>query len=185
MKKILMISFAALLVACSDTKKPEPIFGTASDTEEQGSEEVVEEVLSKREGTIEAAVKQIYDDILPQYTRTNSPDIEEVNKMYCTEDLCDLWLKCKQKEMETGMLIIDWDWWIQAQDFEEGMTMTIESVQNEGEQGYAIVHINMQNGDVRSRLLFRNIEGKWLVDDIFYFDEGDWHSTRKLMRAQI
>ena len=185
MRKLLMIVFATALVACSETKKPAPIFGTATDTEEQGAEEVTEERFIKEEGTIGAAVTQLYDNILPQYTSTDSPDIEEINRLYCTEDLRDLWTQCKQKEKETGKLIIDWDWWIQAQDFEEGMTMTLEDVQTEGDQGYAIVHINMQNGDVRSRLLFRNIDGKWLVDDIYYFDEGDWHSVRKLIRAQI
>ena len=184
-RKLLLIGFATALVACSETKKPAPIFGTASDTEEQVTEETTEEVLSKREGTIEAAVTQLYDDILPQYTATESPDIAEVNKMYCTEDLAALWDKSKQKEKETGKLIIDWDWWIQSQGAEEGMTMTIESVKDEGMEGYAIVHINMQNGDVRSKLLFRKVNEKWLVDDIFYFDEGDWHSTRKLIRAQI
>ena len=91
MRKLLMIVFAAALVACSETKKPTPIFGTATDTEEQGAEEVTEERFIKEEGTIGAAVTQLYDNILPQYTSTDSPDIEEINRLYCTEDLRDLW----------------------------------------------------------------------------------------------
>ena len=157
MKKVFLslgLALSLLFVSCNNSTVVE---STDNDTEMPATEEAI--VASGEEANI--AIENIYKEILKHYsdgTYFNFDYSQFESKRFST--MCE-------RSSNLGMLCVDWDYWIQAQDFDNVQLKStkITNFDEDALSATAEVRIINMGGEqvINPTLVFEN--GKWLVDD--------------------
>lgn len=184
MRKLLLLAFATLMmVACkhgeSNSKDAENV---------KDSTEVIEEVLpavtesmddTPTTEVVKARVLDIYTQVLSTYAdeKTDLKKAKKTRETFLSEHMKLLISSCETIQEETGELIFDYDYWINAQDYGDLQLKGVKVLSCTDEQ--AEVEVLFCNfGEERGQtliLIYDKEKQNWFIDD---FQNRDKKSFR-------
>lgn len=139
---------------------------------------------SQRKGMVEA-VKFIYQFITPMYYSDTAWDKERWLEMFCTPSLQRQQQLISDWEDKTSDLVIDYDYWIGAQDYEHPVVKVVGSKARTDSTGTVRISITEENMTPKvryMRLEMKREKGVWLINDFKNEDDGKIYSLRKVSR---
>lgn len=164
-----VIVLALLTTACEDTGKKEA--QNAANIETVAESPTFEEVKKQ--------VNTIYKEV---FGLLGTNDYYSLESKYCSDEFWTLLKECRLLEDEDNLLI-DWDLFLQAQDWDKP-EMEITGIEA-GEKGAVTVNMVLKDlGEERdSRLVMVKENGEWKIDDFPYPSvEGGWMSVKQQIK---
>lgn len=164
-----VLTVALLTTACEDSGKKDT--QNAADTETVVESPAFEEVKKQ--------VNAIYKEV---FSLLGTNDYYSLESKYCSDEFWTLLKECRLLEDEEN-LVIDWDLFLQAQDWDKPK-MEILSLEP-GEKGTVTVNMVLKDlGEERDcRLVMIKENGEWRIDDFPYpTEEGGWMSVKQLIK---
>ena len=105
-------------------------------------------------------VKSSVTDIYKEVT------VGKENKEWLSKDF----LGKEKKAREIDEMVVDWDYWIMAQDAENLKLEDVEVLDAAAERATAVVRIQNMGSDTQIRLYMVYEDGEWKVDDFLDLD---------------
>ena len=140
---------------------------------------------AKQKAEMKARVDSIYLYIIPQYYGNAAWDKERWLEMFCTPSLQRQQKLISDWEEKTGDLVIDYDYWIGAQDYEHPVVKVVGSKARTDSTGVVRISITEENMTPKvryMRLEMKKEKGVWLINDFKNEDDGKIYSLRKISR---
>ncbi len=165
------VILALLTTACEESGKKESENAVKTDTVAESP--TFEEVKKQ--------VNAIYKEV---FSLLGTNDYYSLESKFCSNEFWNLLKECRLLEDEDN-LIIDWDLFLQAQDWDKPQ-MVINGIET-GEKGAVNVDLTLKDfGEEReSRLVMVKEDGEWRIDDFPFQDEKGWVSIKQMLEDYV
>lgn len=181
-----MALLAVVAVSCgskSNGNAPEGV-------ETQSQVEVESEELQEADPTavdhtaaISSAVEQMYSKAMALYANKRAENID-LSKIFYSNSLQELIRRTHKLEDATGNLILDWDLWVMAQDYDQPSAV-VKSAKMIGQDKALVEVVITDNGERHVQVEVILEDGQWKINDLMNRQGGQWISTRKLLKKAV
>ena len=145
---------------------------------------VVQPMDSVTEESIRETVENIYAYVLPAY-RADTLMVNTLwTQAFCSAHFNEIEERCNYKA--GGEPVIDWDYWINAQDFGEPFQMTVLGAElTDDNVGQADLQIVNFGDTTHTRLQLVLEDNRWKIDDFQTVGDSSVVSVRELMEQYL
>ena len=183
MNKI-FLSFGIFLVLCLVACGHKTAETKAADSQAD-SDSVYAENVEMEEISPEATVDYYYSVVVRRYMEDHDTSQMNFTDFYSAE-LKDLLTKAAKKERiyhEVGP--VDWDIWINAQDFDNLSVKNVDRYQTD--DGSVVVEVTLRNTGTENKLYLTlvNENGLWMVDNFEYPGDNKNISLKPLLEKYV
>ena len=117
---------------------------------------------------VKQRVEFIYNTVFAAYNNNNNTDFDS---KFCSQDWNKNLNKAKEIQEKTGDLIIDADYWVMGQDFQNLQLKNVKVVNVSGNRATVKVFFhNFKDTTATVKLVFER--GDWFIDDFDDWKEG-------------
>lgn len=170
-----------MLTACGNTNKPQSAAYTEDSSEAQSQQADGPEDDSHNNAMQEAA-RKIYSSVSAEYRESsggNGPDIFNLCMHYCSDSFNDLLRKANKISSANGDMLIDYDFWIMAQDWDKDLTISVESAEmTDTDKGRVGLSIHNMGTSKEAYIIMVLEHNAWKIDDFIDINDGIQSSIR-------
>ena len=119
---------------------------------------------------VKTQVNEMYSHVFKWYIEhtndTSSPQ-DNYDSLYFSTELKQLIAKANDISEQTGDVVIDYDYWIAAQDWDKDLSFKVlKATKKCGKKATATICIHNCGSDTNVNIALVYERGKWLIDDI-------------------
>ena len=183
----LVIAVIAVMVAAcgseSSSNAPEGV-ETKSQVEVE-SEELQPEDYTVQDHTVEIreVVQSMYTKAMALYANNKNNNVD-LSKIFYSNSFQELIRRTHKLEQATDGLILDWDLWVMAQDYQNPQVEVKDVIMTGQDKALANVVIK-DNGERDIQVEIIREDGQWKINDLMWKDGSKWSSTRKMLTKAL
>lgn len=183
----LVIAVIAVMVAAcgseSSSNAPEGV-ETKSQVEVE-SEELQPEDHTVQDHTVEIreVVQSMYTKAMALYANNKNNNVD-LSKIFYSNSFQELIRRTHKLEQATDGLILDWDLWVMAQDYQNPQA-EVKDVRMTGQDKALANVVIKDNGERDIQVEIIREDGQWKINDLMWKDGSKWSSTRKMLTKAL
>lgn len=144
----------------------------------KGEECPVEEDSLEIQALEDSTPEAVAEKIVEIYSFWGDEEVD-ITERYTTKDLRELIKKAEDATPEGELGPIDYDFWIDAQDYDNPQVEVVSVDMKSEEEAWAVVKIKDMGNEETQTIVMKLDEGEWKADDFITTDDGVTNSLKK------
>lgn len=183
----LVIAVIAVMVAACGSKSSS---NAPEGVETKSQVEVESEELQPEDHTVQDHTVEIREVVQSMYTKAmalyanNKNNNVDLSKIFYSNSFQELIRRTHKLEQATDGLILDWDLWVMAQDYQNPQAEVKDVIMTGQDKALANVVIK-DNGERDIQVEIIREDGQWKINDLMWKDGSKWSSTRKMLTKAL
>ena len=183
----LVIAVIAVMVAACGSKSSS---NAPEGVETKSQVEVESEELQPEDHTVQDHTVEIREVVQSMYTKAmalyanNKNNNVDLSKIFYSNSFQELIRRTHKLEQATDGLILDWDLWVMAQDYQTPQA-EVKDVRMTGQDKALANVVIKDNGERDIQVEIIREDGQWKINDLMWKDGSKWSSTRKMLTKAL